>query len=66
MKKIASAVLGLSLSLAVAGLSFAQAPAASPAKDGATTTAPAKKHVKRHKKTAVKAETPAAPAPATK
>ncbi|MDP9053053.1 MAG: hypothetical protein M3N93_01930 [Acidobacteriota bacterium] len=66
MKKITSAVLGLSLTLVAAGLSFAQtaAPAAT------DTTAPvAKKHVKKHKKAAKSAAAPAAttaPAPAVK
>ncbi|HVW85128.1 MAG TPA: hypothetical protein VHB50_10630 [Bryobacteraceae bacterium] len=62
MKKITSAVLGLSLSLAVAGLSFAaQAPAT---KDSGATTAPVKKHSsKKHsRKAANTAMTPAAPA----
>ena len=70
MKKITSAALGLSLTLAVAGLSFAQAPAAAPAqsaaKDSAMSTAAptAKKHVKKHKKVAdVKAAPAASPPP---
>jgi hypothetical protein len=54
MKNITSAVLGLSLTLAVAGLSFAQTPAQTPApataRDSASATAPAKTHVKKHKK----------------
>ena len=52
MKTLTSAVLGLSLTLAAAGLSFAaQAPATTPAADAAPSTAPtAKKHVKKNKK----------------
>jgi len=70
MKKLTSAVFGLSLSLAVAGISFAQTPAPAtnaPAKDSgsAMTTAPAKKHSKKsHKKAANSTATPAAPATA--
>lgn len=66
MKKITSAVLGLSLSLAVAGISFAQTTAAqTPSKDSKDTmaAAPAKKHVKKHKKSStVTAAQPTAPA----
>jgi hypothetical protein len=65
MKTITSAVLGLSMTLAAAGLSFAaQAPAPAPAANTATSTAPvAKKHVKKIKKAPKgTAETPA-PAP---
>ncbi|HEX4274452.1 MAG TPA: hypothetical protein VHZ74_03805 [Bryobacteraceae bacterium] len=62
MKKITSAVLGLSLTLAVAGLSFAAQ--ATPAPAAANNSAPvAKKHVKKNKK-AVKGTTSATPAPA--
>jgi hypothetical protein len=60
MKKITSAVIGLSLTLAAAGFA-AQAPAASTT----PSTTPAAKHVKKHKK-AAKADTSATtPAPAT-
>jgi len=69
MKKLTSAVFGLSLSLAVAGISFAQTPApatSAPAKDNgsAMTTAPAKKHStkKSHKKATESTATPVAPA----
>jgi hypothetical protein len=66
MKKLTSAVLGLSLSLAVAGISFAQTPAPATKDNGsAMTTAPAKKHSKKsHKKAANSTATPAAPATA--
>jgi hypothetical protein len=64
MKTITSAVLGLSLILATAGLTMAAQAPAVPA-PGATTNAPvAKKHVKKHKKaeksTAVTNAAPAA------
>jgi len=68
MKKITSAVLGLSLTLASAGLTFAAQTAAPATTDN---TAPvAKKHVKKSKKsaksTAAPAATPASPAAASK
>jgi hypothetical protein len=64
MKTITSAVLGLSLTLATAGLSLAaQAPTA-PAPVTGSNAPVAKKHVKKHKKaeknTAVTATAPAA------
>jgi hypothetical protein len=63
MKTITSAVLGLSLILATAGLSLAAQAPATPA-PGATTNAPvAKKHVKKHKK-ADKSTAVTTPAPA--
>jgi hypothetical protein len=68
MKKITSAVLGLSLTLATAGLTFAAQAAPSPAATDKATPAPvAKKHVKKHKKEAAApatASTTPAPAPA--
>ncbi len=64
MKKLTSAVLGLSLTLAAAGLTFAaQAPATTPApaQTGTPATAPAaKKHVKKQ----TKKSKPATDAPA--
>ncbi len=67
MKKLTSAVLGLSLTLAAAGLTFAaQAPATTPAQTAAPATAPtAKKHVKKTKKSKPASDAPAA-TPATK
>lgn len=66
MKKITSVLLGLSLTLAAAGLSFA-AQTAAPATGSSTPVA--KKHVKKNKKAAKSTEatpaaasTPAAPA----
>ena len=68
MKTITSATLALSLTLAVAGLSFAQTPAQTPAaqapaKDSTMATAPVKKHVKKHsnKKAVDATAKPAAP-----
>jgi len=59
MKKIFSAVLGLSLTLATAGLTFAaQAPATTA--PAASTAKMAKKHVKKTKKAKTSASTPAA------
>lgn len=60
MKKITSAILGLSLTLAAAGISFAQAPAAPAASTDSTATT-TKKHVKKNKKKAA-AGTMATPA----
>jgi hypothetical protein len=63
MKKLTSAVLGLSLTLAAAGLTFAaQAPATTPAPAAAPATAPTakKQHVKKTKKTKPAADAPAA------
>jgi hypothetical protein len=70
MKTITSATLALSLTLTVAGLSFAQTPAAqtpashAAAKDNTMATAPVKKHVKKHsnKKAVDATAKPAAPA----
>jgi len=60
MKKITSAVLGISLVLATAGLSLAGQTTAPASTDS---TAPvAKKHVKKNKKAARSAATPATPA----
>lgn len=62
MKKITSAILGLSLTLAAAGLSFAGQTAPAPADSSAPV---AKKHVKKNKKAAKAANTtPSTPAPA--
>jgi hypothetical protein len=70
MKKITSAVLGFSLALATAGLTFAaQATPAPAATDKAAAPAPVtKKHVKKHKKdaTAPAAATTSNTAPAAK
>jgi hypothetical protein len=63
MKKISAALLGLSLTLATAGLSLAaQAPT-----DNSTPATTTKKHVKKNKKAAAKTDaakpaTPATPA----
>jgi hypothetical protein len=63
MKKITSVLLGLSLTLATAGLSLAAQTPAAPADNGAPV---AKKHVKKNKKAAKStATTPATPAPPT-
>ena len=65
MKKISAVLLGLSLTLATAGMSFAAQATATPT-DGSAPTV--KKHVKRHKKAnkdvAATPATPATPAPA--
>ena len=67
MKKITSVLLGLSLTLATAGLSLAAQTAAAPADNSAPV---AKKHVKKNKKTtkstAATPATPATAAPAAK
>ncbi|HTA42174.1 MAG TPA: hypothetical protein VK789_06995 [Bryobacteraceae bacterium] len=54
MRKITSAVLGLTFTLATAGLTLAaQAPASTPSGNTTSSTAPtAKKHVKHNKKSA--------------
>jgi hypothetical protein len=58
MKKITSAVLGLSLTLASAGLTFA-AQDAKPADANSSTATTTKKHAKKHnKKAANKTATP--------
>jgi hypothetical protein len=62
MKKIASVVIGLSLTVAAAGVSFAAQTAGTPA--NSSTTA-AKKHVKNHKKANKGAATTDAAAPAS-
>jgi uncharacterized protein YxeA len=62
MKKISAVLLGLSLTLATAGMSFAAQAAATPTDSSAPTV---KKHVKKHKKANKDVTaTPATPAPA--
>jgi hypothetical protein len=63
MKKITSAVLGLSIALATAGMTFAAQDNSKT--QGTEATAPAKKHVKKHKKASQTAPA-ATPAPAAK
>jgi hypothetical protein len=63
MKKMTSAILGLSLTLATAGLTFAAQDAKPADANGsapATTTTTTKKHVKKHKKAANQTAAPAA------
>jgi hypothetical protein len=67
MKKISAVLLGLSLTLATAGLSLAAQAAAAPTDN--STPATTKKHVKKNKKAAAKTDaakpaTSATPAPA--
>jgi hypothetical protein len=64
MKTIASALSGLALSLAVAGVSFAQTPAPAE-KPNTAVSSNVKKHAhkKANRKAAVNSATPAAPAP---
>jgi hypothetical protein len=64
MKKITSAVLGLSLALATVGMTFAAQDNSKT--QGTEATAPAKKHVKKHNKKAAKTAPAATPAPAAK
>jgi hypothetical protein len=71
MKKLTSALLGLTLSLAVAGISFAQTPAPAPAapaaKDnGSAMNATTKKKSKKKANHKAAATTPAAPATTAK
>jgi uncharacterized protein YxeA len=61
MKKISAVLLGLSLTLATAGMSFAAQAAATPT-DNSTPTV--KKHVKKHKKANKGVVTPATAATA--
>jgi hypothetical protein len=63
MKKISAVLLGLSLTLATAGMSFAAQAAATPT-DNSTPTV--KKHKKHKKATKDVAATPATPASAAK
>jgi hypothetical protein len=69
MKTIASTIIGFTMTLAAAGMSFAaQAPAATPAAGSTSTPAPvAKKHTKKHSTKPATTSTPdAKPAPASK
>lgn len=70
MKKLTSAILGITLSLAVAGISFAQTPApttsAPAAKDNGSALSATKKKSKKKASRKVAATAPAAPATTAK